>query len=116
MAYNLLRTSIVRSRPMLRTCTLARGRTLQVQSHPEAFTPKNQEFYVAASFPDDFELPSLTEQRDVPTGVWDEMHATLSEAAVKADRGEIKMQQLTSREELEKMLQPDTMDPKIDEM
>jgi hypothetical protein len=35
---------------------------------------------------------------------------------VKADRGEIKMQQLTSREELEKLLQPETMDPKIDEM
>ncbi|KAB8068814.1 hypothetical protein BDV29DRAFT_162057 [Aspergillus leporis] len=116
MAFKFLRTSMIRSRPMLRTSTLTRARTLQIQSHPEAYTSKNQEFFIAASFPDDFELPTLTEKRGVPTAQWDELHATLSEASVKADRGEIKMQQLTSREELEKLLQPETMDPKIDEM
>ncbi|KAE8352216.1 hypothetical protein BDV28DRAFT_161909 [Aspergillus coremiiformis] len=110
MSLALLRTTL--RRPLLPALT----RTYQIQAHPEAYTSKNQEFFIAASFPDDFESPTLTEKRGVPTPSWDEMHATLSEAVVKADRGEIKMQQLTSREELERMLQPENMDPKIDEM
>ncbi|KAB8231328.1 uncharacterized protein BDW43DRAFT_282785 [Aspergillus alliaceus] len=110
----MLRNTLMRSRPLLRTTTLTR--TYQIQAHPEAYSSKNQEFFIAASFPDDFESPTLTEKRGVPTSSWDEMHATLSEASVKADRGEIQMQQFTSREELEKMLQPENMDPKIDEM
>ncbi|OGM48226.1 hypothetical protein ABOM_002160 [Aspergillus bombycis] len=114
MSFSMLRTSIVRTRPLLRVPTLTRA--YQIQPHPEAYSSKNQEFFIAASFPDDFESPTLTEKRGVATPAWDELHATLSEAAVKADRGEVKMQQLTSREELERMLQPDKMDPKIDEM
>ncbi|KAE8137420.1 hypothetical protein BDV38DRAFT_246756 [Aspergillus pseudotamarii] len=114
MSFNILRNTIIRTRPLLRTSTLTRA--YQIQAHPEAYSSKNQEFFIAASFPDDFESPTLSEKRGVPTSSWDELHATLSEAAVKADRGEVKMQQLTSREELERMLQPDKMDPKIDEM
>jgi hypothetical protein len=35
-----------------------------------------------ASFPDDFEAPTLIEKRDVSPATWDELHATLSEASV----------------------------------
>ncbi|KAE8315226.1 hypothetical protein BDV41DRAFT_531468 [Aspergillus transmontanensis] len=114
MSFNIVRNTLIRTRPLLRTSALTR--TYQIQAHPEAYSSKNQEFFIAASFPDDFESPTLSEKRGVPTPSWDELHATLSEAAVKADRGEVKMQQLTSREELERMLQPDKLDPKIDEM
>ncbi|KAE8372102.1 hypothetical protein BDV26DRAFT_298157 [Aspergillus bertholletiae] len=114
MSFSMLRTSLVRTRPLLRTTTLTRA--YQLQSNPEAYSSKNQQFFITASFPDDAEAPMLTEKRGVATPTWDEPHATLSEAMVKADRGEVKMQQLTSREELERMLQPDKLDPKIDEM
>ncbi|GAB1218079.1 hypothetical protein ATERTT37_007325 [Aspergillus terreus] len=70
-----------------------------------------------ASFPDDFEAPTLIEKRDVSPATWDELHATLSEASVKADRGEVKAQPpKTPRQDIEKFLQPDTLDPKIDEI
>ncbi|KAE8153678.1 hypothetical protein BDV25DRAFT_148938 [Aspergillus avenaceus] len=79
-------------------------------------TSKRQEFFIAASFPDDFEAPVVSEKRGVATPSWDEIHATMSEAMVKADRGDVQFRMASSREELERLLQPDRMDPKMDEM
>ncbi|GES62041.1 hypothetical protein ATETN484_0007002200 [Aspergillus terreus] len=114
MSLSLLRSALLRP-TCLRTQHML-GRACYSRP-PEVHSNKGDDFFIMASFPDDFEAPTLIEKRDVSPATWDEIHATLSEAAVKADRGEVKAQPPpTPRQDIEKFLQPDTLDPKIDEI
>ncbi|KAA8651190.1 uncharacterized protein ATNIH1004_000068 [Aspergillus tanneri] len=84
--------------------------------HPETASTKGEDFYVAATFPDDFEAPTLIIKKKGGAPSWDELHSTLSEASIKADRGEVDFRPLGGRDEIERILWPDREDPKIDEM
>ncbi|KAH8422290.1 uncharacterized protein LDX57_000048 [Aspergillus melleus] len=86
--------------------------------HPEPISTKGEDFYVAATFPDDFESPTLIIKKKGggPPPSWDELHSTLSEASVKADRGEVEFKPLERRDDIERILWPDREEPKIDEL
>ncbi|CAI7620926.1 unnamed protein product [Penicillium pancosmium] len=73
---------------------------------------------VAASFPDDFEsslLASDLPEESKSMARWEEALATLSEAAVKADRGDIRfnMQSRVKKTETPSM---ENREPELDEM
>ncbi|KAL4891464.1 hypothetical protein BDV59DRAFT_203383 [Aspergillus ambiguus] len=114
MSSALTRSSLVRP-TYLRTFRLL-GRACYFQP-PEVHGTKGEDFFIAASFPDDFESPTLIKKRGTGTPTWDEIHATISEASVKADRGDVRFQPSRSpRQDLEKFIQPDRLEPKMDEM
>ncbi|GKZ32414.1 hypothetical protein AbraIFM66950_001780 [Aspergillus brasiliensis] len=94
---------------------------------PEIHSNKGEDFFIPPSYPDDFEsAPSLVNKRDENTTTaahWDELHATSSETSVKADRGDINIQQQqqkqrttsSSSKDYDKNMQ-DEEPPKLDEM
>ncbi|KKK12981.1 hypothetical protein P175DRAFT_0543480 [Aspergillus ochraceoroseus IBT 24754] len=81
--------------------------------HPEIHTTKRDEFFITASYPDDFESPTLITKRSTSgTPEWDEINATLSEADIKADRGEA-----YKKGRPDDVFQPEAdLEPKIDEL
>ncbi|PLB46381.1 hypothetical protein P170DRAFT_438191 [Aspergillus steynii IBT 23096] len=107
-----LSTTLLRS---LRPATVLQPRLRPY--HPEPISTKGEDFYVAATFPDDYESPTLIIKKagGAPPS-WDELHATLSEASVKADRGDVEFRPLERRDEIERILWPDREEPKIDEL
>ncbi|KAL5363316.1 hypothetical protein BJX96DRAFT_177958 [Aspergillus floccosus] len=112
MSLSLLRTALIRP-----TCLRTQHLLGRACYSPEVRSNKGEDFFIAASFPDDFEAPTLIKKSEMGTPTWDEIHATLSEASVKADRGEVKFQPPRSqRQDIENFILPDKMDPKIDEM
>ncbi|OOF95558.1 hypothetical protein ASPCADRAFT_208042 [Aspergillus carbonarius ITEM 5010] len=79
----ILRRSSTLSRPLLlRPAYAAR---VCYYHPPEVRSNKGEEFFITASFPDDFEAPSLIKKSDEQgqsLGHWDEFHATSSEVSV----------------------------------
>ncbi|PYI04781.1 hypothetical protein BO78DRAFT_319738 [Aspergillus sclerotiicarbonarius CBS 121057] len=116
----ILRRSSTLSRPLLlRPAYPAR---VCYYHPPEVHSNKGEEFFITASFPDDFEAPSLVKKRDEQgqsLGHWDEFHATSSEVSVKADRGDINIHQQQQQQrmsrDLDRNLQ-EAEEPRIDEM
>ncbi|PWY67900.1 hypothetical protein BO70DRAFT_366197 [Aspergillus heteromorphus CBS 117.55] len=111
-----------RSSALLRPASSARlARPVVCYYHPpEVHSTKDEDFFIAASFPDDFEKPPslVKHNQKESSGHWDELHATWSEVSVKADRGDINIQQQkTKKGHLDDTFQPESdLEPKIDEM
>ncbi|PYH95706.1 hypothetical protein BO71DRAFT_397802 [Aspergillus ellipticus CBS 707.79] len=83
---------------------------------PEVHSSKDEEFFITSAYPDGFEPPSLVKKHH--EGEWEEIHATMSEVSVKADRGDINIQQQQQKKtHLDDTFQPESdLEPKIDEM
>ncbi|PLN79951.1 hypothetical protein BDW42DRAFT_194813 [Aspergillus taichungensis] len=108
----LLRTPVTRA-PINRVPAVISSRVVARKLHPEVHSIKGDDFYLAPTFPDDFESPTMY-RNNFGTSHWDEIHATLSEASVKADRGDVSFETV-SEMGMEGMA-PDEMVPKLDEM
>ncbi|GFF23709.1 hypothetical protein IFM46972_00765 [Aspergillus udagawae] len=63
--------------------------------------------YIPPQFPDNFELPSVIKEKDSKGHErWEEVDSTLSEASVKADRGDVQFE-VKQKEMKSKKKQPD---------
>ncbi|OJZ89972.1 hypothetical protein ASPFODRAFT_183588 [Aspergillus luchuensis CBS 106.47] len=87
---------------------------------PDVHSTKGEEFFIPPSYPDNLEdTPSLVKKPEKDMGHWEEIHATSSETSVKADRGDINIQQQkqqrTTTRDLDKDLGEEEP-PKLDEM
>ncbi|KAF9892071.1 hypothetical protein FE257_002477 [Aspergillus nanangensis] len=117
MSFSLLRNSLLRPARRLPAPYLARAS----YHPPETRSTKSEEFFMASAFPDS-DSPTITQKRGMGTPTWDESQATASEADVKADRGDVEFRpfnpytQEQEQERTERIINPDRMDPKIDEM
>ncbi|GCB25984.1 hypothetical protein AAWM_08869 [Aspergillus awamori] len=90
---------------------------------PEVHSNKGEEFFIPPSYPDNLEdSPSLVQKRDESAqnpAHWDEIHATSSEISVKADRGDINIQQQQKQQRVTRDLDNNLGEeepPKLDEM
>ncbi|KAJ5487945.1 hypothetical protein N7530_002245 [Penicillium desertorum] len=107
---------------VIRPLTVARitpiSRVCYHNTPKSSYTNGAPSIYVAASFPDDFESSPLAPERPKAANEahkWDESVATLSEVAVKADRGDVQVniQQKTKPPKTPTM---EDREPELDEM
>ncbi|RAL07041.1 uncharacterized protein BO97DRAFT_447169 [Aspergillus homomorphus CBS 101889] len=83
-------TSALFLRPLLLRPYLTRPYRKEVHSN------KGEELFIPPSYPDDLEPPKIIHKKETKESVWDELQATMSESSVKADRGDIKIEQSKS--------------------
>ncbi|GFF58813.1 hypothetical protein IFM61606_06991 [Aspergillus udagawae] len=80
---------------------------LRAYHPPEYHSNKGDKFYIPPQFPDNFELPSVIKEKDSKGHErWEEVDSTLSEASVKADRGDVQFE-VKQKEMKSKKKQPD---------
>ncbi|KAJ6186920.1 hypothetical protein N7519_001828, partial [Penicillium mononematosum] len=105
--------SVVRISPISRAC--------YHNTPKSSYTNGAPSIYVAATFPDDSESPPLASERPKTANEahnWDENLATLSEVAVKADRGDVQVniQQQSKTSKTPKTPTMEDREPELDEM
>ncbi|GIJ92175.1 hypothetical protein Asppvi_011151 [Aspergillus pseudoviridinutans] len=68
---------------------------MQVSHQPESVSPliHGNVVYIPPQYPDNFELPPIIKEKDHKGHEkWEEIDSTLSEASVKADRGDVQFE------------------------
>jgi hypothetical protein len=82
---------------------------LRAYHHPE-LSNKGEKFYIPPQYPDNFEEPSLIKKKDSSGHErWEEIDSTVSEASVKADRGDVQFEvkQKESNSKKKEKVRPD---------
>ncbi|KAH2305917.1 hypothetical protein KXW60_002962 [Aspergillus fumigatus] len=81
---------------------------LRAYHNPELHSNKGEKFYIPAQYPDNFESPSLIKTKDSSGHKrWEEVDSTVSEASVKADRGDVQFEVKQKEIKTKQKVQPD---------
>ncbi|EAW06847.1 uncharacterized protein ACLA_085420 [Aspergillus clavatus NRRL 1] len=86
---------------------------------PEVYPTKGEDgmFWMPSPYPDDYEYPTMIKKTSAKNEheKWDEIDATFSEAAIKADRGDVRFDRHRTQARRQSVVETDT-EPNLHDM